>query len=331
MKYIRVTKKRNCPICGKPDYCGIAETGEFAICMRVASDNQSANGGYIHRLTFDDSKPKPKLLPKLEVPQVETVKRTPEDLNEVYSAFLRDLVLSTGHKNDLLSRGLAETDISLHGYKSMPAQLWANVLCADLAENYDLRGVPGFYQNQVTKKWHFIDYRNATGYLIPIRNADYDIVALQLRRDDAQKPKYLLMSSAWHSYGASSGVPPHFAILGICGLRSSFSSVIVTEGALKANIIARYTGEPTVGLVGVGCFTDEFPHQLLKAFPNLKKVKIAYDMDWIHNPAVKVQRVRLEKTLEKINIETRILSWNREYKGLDDFLAAKQSQITVAA
>jgi hypothetical protein len=33
MRFIRVNKKRPCEICGKPDYCGVAETGEAENCL----------------------------------------------------------------------------------------------------------------------------------------------------------------------------------------------------------------------------------------------------------------------------------------------------------
>lgn len=323
MKFPRVTKKNKCPICHSPDWCGISPDGNIAICMRVASDKTAANGGFIHRLNEGDEKtaPRPKPLPKL--PEVQAVQRSSSDLNEIYTEFLSHLVLAKNHEADLKQRGLELSDIFLHGYKSMPATAFSSAICKRMAAFDDLHNVPGFYRKG--GNWHFIDYRNATGFLIPIRNANYEIVGLQLRRDDDQKPKYLMMSSAWHKDGASSGAPPHYAILGIPGLRTSFDSIIVTEGALKANIIAKFANIPTVGIVGVGCFDEGFPHQLVKAFPNLKECQIAFDMDAATNKAVKIQRTRLRLTLEKMNLKVSILSWNRSFKGLDDYLSAKNN------
>lgn len=45
----RVNKKNPCPICGKPDWCGYSEN--VVICMRVTSEKESRNGGWVHWLT----------------------------------------------------------------------------------------------------------------------------------------------------------------------------------------------------------------------------------------------------------------------------------------
>lgn len=39
-----------CPVCGKHDWCGVLEDGTVAICMRVASERQARNGGWVHHL-----------------------------------------------------------------------------------------------------------------------------------------------------------------------------------------------------------------------------------------------------------------------------------------
>ena len=68
---IKVSKESPCPICGKADWCGVAEKGKFAICMRVQSKKPSKNGGWIHALDLDDAKKykyrntKPKKRPKV--------------------------------------------------------------------------------------------------------------------------------------------------------------------------------------------------------------------------------------------------------------------------
>lgn len=51
-RLMRVTRERRCPICGRPDWCGIATDGSLAICMRVADGaiRPARNGGYVHRL-----------------------------------------------------------------------------------------------------------------------------------------------------------------------------------------------------------------------------------------------------------------------------------------
>jgi hypothetical protein len=332
MKFTRVNKRNKCQICGAPDWCGTSPDGKFAVCMRVESPKQSANGGWVHILIEGDEKPRPKRAAPTDLPSTSV---SVKDLDAVYSAFLRNLVLSHDHRAELFARGLSETDIHLHGYRSMPASVYSSTVCRLLANGFDLRGVPGFYYRNFA--WHFVDYFNATGFLVPIRDAQHKICALQLRRDDDRKPKYLMISSSDKPRGASSGTPPHFATLNVTdenghlAYRHMFRETIVTEGALKANIIAAYSNTPTVGLVGVGCFNDSIGQKLKQAFPNLETVKIAFDMDAAVNPAVKAQRDRLVLTLEKINLKARVLSWNRAYKGFDDYLVNQQSNLKLAA
>lgn len=45
----RVTRNEPCPICGKPDWCGVSIDGGAARCMRAQSDRESS-GGWVHRL-----------------------------------------------------------------------------------------------------------------------------------------------------------------------------------------------------------------------------------------------------------------------------------------
>lgn len=51
MNWLRVKKESPCPICKKPDYCGISGDGCVVICMRVESSRPTKNGGWLHRLT----------------------------------------------------------------------------------------------------------------------------------------------------------------------------------------------------------------------------------------------------------------------------------------
>lgn len=46
-KWYRVTRKRPCAICGRPDWCGY--TDGAGLCMRVESEKQTKNGGWLHK------------------------------------------------------------------------------------------------------------------------------------------------------------------------------------------------------------------------------------------------------------------------------------------
>ena len=51
-RLVRCNKQSPCPICGKPDWCSLAEDGSFAICMRQAdgAHKPTKNGGWLHVL-----------------------------------------------------------------------------------------------------------------------------------------------------------------------------------------------------------------------------------------------------------------------------------------
>jgi len=52
----RVSKRRRCPVCGKPDWClfaGDDDAPTAAICQRVESDRRAGEAGWLHRLRDD--------------------------------------------------------------------------------------------------------------------------------------------------------------------------------------------------------------------------------------------------------------------------------------
>jgi len=79
--WVRVSKKRPCPVCKKNDWCGVTADGVFACCMRVKTDRPVKNGGWLHRLT--GSAPRP--IPRLCLPPP----RTPVPCTTDWAAMLR--------------------------------------------------------------------------------------------------------------------------------------------------------------------------------------------------------------------------------------------------
>jgi len=61
--WIKARRSNPCPVCGKPDWCGMTSDGNVVRCMRVESLKPS-KGGWIHRMnepvTVAPPKPKPK-------------------------------------------------------------------------------------------------------------------------------------------------------------------------------------------------------------------------------------------------------------------------------
>lgn len=48
--WIRVTPKKPCPICAKPQWCMFAPEGDAVLCMRVESAKPCKSGGWIHKI-----------------------------------------------------------------------------------------------------------------------------------------------------------------------------------------------------------------------------------------------------------------------------------------
>lgn len=58
-KMKRVTKTTPCPVCGKPDWCLVADDGSAAICARIeeGSVKKAGDAGWLHRITGPTSTP----------------------------------------------------------------------------------------------------------------------------------------------------------------------------------------------------------------------------------------------------------------------------------
>ena len=49
-EFVRVSRSRRCPICGKPDWCLIKRDSSAAVCARVESGHRWGQAGWFHRL-----------------------------------------------------------------------------------------------------------------------------------------------------------------------------------------------------------------------------------------------------------------------------------------
>jgi hypothetical protein len=150
-----------------------------------------------------------------------------------------------------------------------------------------------------------------------------------IRRDDAVGgAKYIWLSSRDRDSGASSGAPIHYAkFYKLCGA----NEVVITEGALKADVIAFLSGSPVIGVAGVSTFSSDFAARLREAFPNLHRIAIAYDRDLLEKKEVYGALMRLTAQLERSGFTVRIRTWPPPSKGYDDFLFAQVARREVKA
>lgn len=104
--WYRVTRKKPCKICAKPDWCGYSDDGVLACCMRidVGAERTAKNGGWIHRLSdAPAATPRPRPKPAAAAPTLPCV--------EMNDRFKFDL---TYQQVIDLASDLGVTDTSLH-------------------------------------------------------------------------------------------------------------------------------------------------------------------------------------------------------------------------
>lgn len=307
-------QKKGCLKCNNVgcEYCKI----DIAMCWRVQSDRQSKSGSWLHFSDNYEARTFP-VQRVYEPPPIAPIERR----HAAYSALLDKLFLSAAHTRQLTERRhLTEETITIQGFASVPDRALAALTAGELSKDHDLNLVPGFFLKG--ERWR-IRFAGMAAMFIPIRDAKGRIAALQVRRDEERcENKYMMFSSYGDDFpqGASSGAPPHFAKPHRC-----VDGVVITEGALKANIAADILDVCVVGLVAVGTFSDRIGWELRNALPSLRRVLIAYDADWKTNDKVERQMKRLKGVLEHAGIHHAVWEWPMEQgKGLDDYLIRKR-------
>jgi hypothetical protein len=304
----RVGKKHPCEICGHTRWCGYSEDGTKAVCMRVESDKPTKNQGWLHILReSDDFTRKPAPRPDVHSHPL----ASPSHLDGIYSTMIRGhLVLSNEHKSNLLARGLSDLDIENNGYKSVPTSLYGGTVARLLSE-LDLRGVPGFYRER--GRWQM--FTPGRGFFISVRDSRHRIRGFQIRMDDGPT-RYLWFSSASKPEGQSSGAPIHFARP---NLIAEQRRVFITEGALKADVIAARLNAPVIGIPGVTTWPGGFGQKLRKACPQIREVFLCFDSDFRTNEHVRRALFNLIAELRASLYSPKVLTWESA-KGFDDYL-----------
>jgi hypothetical protein len=304
-KWIRVNRQNRCPICGKPDWCLISLDGKAAICARVESGRPAGNkgAGWIHSLN-NCVLPSP-LTPRPAAKQVP--KAAPDRLDKAYCALLSELSLSDVHRKSLRLRGLTNAEIESLLYKTLLAIGRSQLVTRLQAKGVRLARVPGFYLE--AGKWQLL---YPAGLAIPVRDIKRRIVGIQIRCDKAEGGKYRWLSSRGFNAGCSPGAPVHVA-----GPVTACKEVWVTEGPIKADIVALQLGRTVLAVAGVGNWPGVIP--IIRELKP-ERVIIAFDMDKNSNAAVRLHSEALTACLIKRGIRTFEADWNTHFKGLDDLL-----------
>lgn len=248
-------------------------------------------------------------------------------IHQTFSALLSILTLTPGHRRHLqVKRGLTDEQIDSFGFKSTPPPYLCRSLTARLIkQGCTVQGVPGFYLDD-SGVWTVKFYQRTAGILIPYRGVDGMIRGLQIRLDrpirhdddppDKKGAKYLWLASTNKPQGVSSGSPIHF-------VGDPCSRVVyVTEGALKADVAHALMGRTFAATGGAGCISQL--DDLFRFLSNngTEEIIEAEDMDKYSNQGVQKGASALYQLAKSHGMKCRRLTWNPNYKGIDDWQLA---------
>lgn len=334
--YRRVSKKRPCCICGKPDWCSTTATETISFCARSTfnADRISRGGWGVY---YDHSFDRDLNRSFYRIPKSKKTAR----LNPLASTARRDLIyrklieLSPASPNFEIINGrggLGERGIVDHTpYGTLPrtvdertilAQTLIKELSHEGAKNIQFKGIPGFWEDNLgnLRLWSRFD-SDYELMLIPFVGPDGLIQACQIRFMrfvENKSGNYVWLSSSKERMGCSPGSPLHHAD----PFSNSHRPVLVTEGALKAATAQKFLKERyVVGNSGVAT-----AHRDIVATARGRRLEIAFDNDSFTNPHVaralaRLVRLRLsDQNAYSYDNEVRILTWDRHIKGIDEAL-----------
>ena len=179
-------------------------------------------------------------------PLCESMLADVETRHLAYQALLSKLSLAADHRENLLSRGLAELDIERLEYRTTPVVGMAAIAKKLCLDGLHLGGGPGFYKDD-SGAWTFV--HEERGILIPERDRIGRIQRLQIRRDNVAKRKFRWVSSSGRKEGCKAEGWTHLA--GPAG-----PTAILTEGPMKADVIHSLTGMTVLAVPGVNALTQ---------------------------------------------------------------------------
>ncbi len=251
-----------------------------------------------------------------------------EVIHHTLSTMLELLTLSKHHREHLRSaRGLTDEQIDKLGYKSTPPFYKCKTLTKQLLDKgCTVAGVPGFYQKD--GQWTVRCPSVLAGILIPVRGVDGLLRGFQIRLDipmrndndppEKQGAKYGWFSSSGKPGGTPSGSPIHIA--GDIHSRT----VYLTEGILKSDIAHALMHRTFAGVAGIG---NTGQLELLLTFlaaNGTQEIVLAPDIDRYRNQNVSDAVAKITTMVLAKGLRCRMLTWNPNYKGVDDWLIAMQ-------
>jgi hypothetical protein len=338
--YKRVSRKRVCRVCGKPDWCSFTADEKISFCARVIenADRVSRTGWgvfYHEKSLFSDE---PVRFPRHSLPK--KTELAPLEIRDFVYRKLIELAPATDSKEIIDgSKGLrARKILDFENYGALPqTQSERRDLAREIRslinqkfpefvrrQKSSLSGLPGFWLDKTGRAqvWLEKDY-SCPMMLIPYRTQDGLVQACQIRymcrKLSNDSVRYVWLSTPKKSGDLSCGSPLHFAAYNTF---SSDKPTLVTEGALKAETAQIFNKDFNVlASAGVACSHEEIATRVSR----IPLVLIAFDTDYYENHHVaramaKLLNLILASNKADFYNRIKILTWNRKYKGIDDAL-----------
>lgn len=145
--------------------------------------------------------------------------------------------------------------------------------------------------------------------------------------------RYFWFASRDYEEGVGSPCFVHYATEFSVNLQSrKLNAVIgdtlfITEGALKGDIFHFFTKLPCLCISGVNCTSELYKE--MEAWKNVKKVVIAFDMDYLTNEYVQKAEQELRQKLSDMGFEVYRLTWDSTYKGIDDYCLSNNGRFFI--
>lgn len=249
--------------------------------------------------------PKPEII-KSPITDVETRHQT-------YSELLSLLSLASDHEANLLSRGLSGDAIHANQYRTVPMVGFRSIARHLQERGCFLEGVPGFYKDK-NGSWTLRAERR--GILLPARDIAGRIQSLHIRLDDDSDGKFRWLTSIGRMYGCGAGSNPHIA-------GKPTETILLTEGILKADIVHHLTGKTIISVQGVSALSSLGSFLDCLWAQGVRIICTAYDMDYMVNPHVQKDLLRLYTLLQNKGFLFKTLIWNPKYNGVDNWYASQ--------
>lgn len=312
----RVTRHDPCPVCGRADWCSIAADRSLAICMRFPSDRPSRNGGYVHRPKSGKWPGAGRAVGPVAADDPEPA-APPGRRDAAYRGLMALLPLSSRHRDALLARGFSAAEVDRLGYGSLTGHEPADLFCR-FSRSVDRAAVPGFHRLKQGAYGHYWSIDAPPGLLVPCLSPGGLIRGIRVRPDEpGDGGKYRWLSSKGRPGGASSGVHCHVARPDAVAA----GTVWVTEGEIKADLSAARLAATVLSIPGVSSWARAMA-DLAELLPGGGRVVVALDMDWRTKPQVHAAAWDLAAACAARDYAVEVATWDGQYKGLDDALAA---------